>query len=63
MKTYYSVTFKWYNSDIYCANIVYADTEDSIKEKYSEYEECFINKCSEDEVEIAKCKGMPIVEL
>ena len=63
MKTYYSVTFKWYNSDLYCTNIVCADTEDSVKEKYSRYGECFVKKCDESEVEIAKRKGMPIVEL
>ena len=63
MKRYYSVTFKWYDSDLYCTNIVYTDTEDNIKEKYSKYGECFVSKCSEDEVELAKRKGMPIVEL
>lgn len=63
MKTYYSVTFKWYDSDFYCTNIVYTDTEDNIKEKYSKYGECFVSKCSEDEVETARRKCMPIVEL
>ena len=60
---YYKVDFKW-SETVFCSNIVYAETAEAVYAHYSEkYEWVSVDECSEHEVESAKRKGMPIVEI
>lgn len=58
----FSVSFK-YSENTYCCNIVIAENTEIVKEKYSKYEWFSIKECNENELEIAKRKGMPILKL
>ena len=62
MKNYYNVSFK-YSETVYCANIAHAESEDAVENYYSEYEWIHISKSSPSDVELAKRKGMPIIEI
>ncbi len=62
MKVFYSVTFK-YSDDVYCSNIAYGEKE-TVEEHYKrEYEWVSVKPAALYEVETAKLKGMPIIEL
>ena len=62
-KQAYKVTFRWYDSDTFCTNICIAESEDSARAEYSKYKDVTLVKASESQVELAKKKGMPIVEV
>lgn len=62
MKKYFEVTFK-YLGNIYCTNIAHAEIAEAVERHYKNYEQVSIRECSNEEVEIAKRKGMPIVEV
>jgi len=61
---YFFVTFKWYDSDIYCANIVIAENQDIVEQWYNaKYGWCHARPVHSGEVETAKLKGTPIVKI
>lgn len=62
MKSYYMVAFK-YSEDIFCFNIAHADSIEDVKTYYSKYSWVYINDCPAYELESAKCKGIPIIEI
>lgn len=62
MKKYFSVSFK-YSENTYCTNIAHAASVEAVKAHYSKYEWVSVEECGEYEVETAKRKGMPIVEI
>ena len=61
-KNYYFVNFKW-NDVIYCTNIAHADNIETVEKRYSKYGWYHIRDIQIGELEIAKKKGMPIIEL
>lgn len=61
-KRCFFVNFMW-SENVYCANIVYAENMGVIAEKYSKYGWYQIRNAKEYELESAKRKGMPIIEL
>lgn len=62
MKKYYSVTFK-YSENVYCTNIARAESVKAVEEHYSKYEWVDVRECDQYDVETARRKGMPIVEI
>ena len=62
MKNYYNVTFQ-YSEAVYCANIAHADNEEAVKEAYKKYPWCSVKPASAYDVEEAKRRGKPIVEI
>lgn len=64
MKNYYFVSFKWYDSTIFCSNIVLAENKDIVEKHYSEkYGWCSVRDIQCGELDEAKRKGMPIIKL
>lgn len=62
MKEYYSVSFQ-YSESVFCANIAHGE-KTAIEEHYkSQYEWVSIKPASQWEIDDAKRKGMPIVEI
>lgn len=59
---YYSVSFQ-YSETTYCANLVKADDPEKIRAHYSKYAWYSISEATAGEVESARRKGMPIIEL
>ena len=62
MKRYYSVSFK-YSDTVYCANIAHAESIEDVEQRYSKYEWASVREARDSEVETARRKGMPIVEV
>lgn len=62
MKRYYSVSFK-YSDAVYCANIAHAESIEAVEQRYSKYEWASVREARDSEVETARLKGMPIVEV
>ena len=63
-KHYYFVNFKWYDSGIFCSNIVLAENKEIVEKKYTEkYGWCSVRDIQVGELKMAKDKGMPIIEL
>lgn len=62
MKKYFAVSFK-YSESVYCSNIAHAETAEAVNAHYSKYEWVSVRECEEYEVETARRKGMPIVEI
>ena len=62
MKKYYSVTFK-HSEDVYCSNIAHAGCVEAVENHYSKYEWVNVKECDDCDVETARRKGMPIVEI
>lgn len=62
MKKYFAVSFK-YSDNVYCSNIAHAETAEVVNAHYSKYEWVDIREAEEHEIETARCKGMPIVEI
>lgn len=61
-KKYFQITFK-YSEEIFCTNIAHASTINEINAKYSDYEIISCRECESYEVESAKRRHMPIVEI
>lgn len=62
MKAFYNVSFK-YSNDVYCANIAHGEKQ-AVEEYYNtHYEWALVKPASTYEVDTAKMKGMPIVEI
>lgn len=62
MKKYFAVSFK-YSESVYCSNIAHAETAEAVNAHYSKYEWVSVRECKDYEVEAARRKGMPIVEI
>lgn len=62
MKKYFTVSFK-YSESVYCSNIAHAETAEAVNAHYSKYEWVSVKECEDYEVETARRKGMPIVEV
>lgn len=62
MKKYFAVSFK-YCEDVYCSNIAHAENAAEVEKYYSKYEWFGVRECEVRELETARHKGMPIVEI
>lgn len=62
MKKYFAVSFK-YAETVYCSNIAHTETAEAVKAHYSKYERVDIREAAEHEIETARRKGMPIIEI
>lgn len=62
MKKYFAVNFK-YSESTFCSNIAHAETAEAVNAHYSKYEWVSVRECENYEVETARRKGMPIVEI
>ena len=62
MKKYFTVSFM-YSDCLYCINIAHAETVEPVNAHYSKYERVSVRECEDYEVETARIKGMPIVEI
>lgn len=62
MKKYFAVSFK-YSESVFCSNIAHAETVEAVAAHYSRYEWVDIREAEAHEVETARRKGMPIVEI
>lgn len=62
MKNYYYVSFE-IREHIYCTNIAHAESKEKVWEYYSKYPWFYIRDIVNGEVEMAREKGMPIVEI
>ena len=59
---YFKVTFKWYDTDTWCSNIVKAEYVERVQEHYAKFGgEMYISEAKDWEVDEAKRKGMPII--
>lgn len=59
---YFNVTFKWYDTDTYCANIAKAECAEDVKAHYAKYDSNpTITEASSYEVTAAQERGKPIV--
>lgn len=59
----FCVTFRWYDTNTFCTNICFADSEDAVREHYGKYSDVSIRLAFDVEVEMAKKKGMPVITL
>ena len=62
MKKYYLVHFR-YSETTYCTNIAHAENQEAVKNHYSKHEWVSVEECGQSDIETAKRKGMPIVEI
>ena len=63
MKKYFNVSFQ-YSESVYCANIAHAESAEAVEAHYSaKYEWCKVSEATAADVEEAKRKGKPIVEI
>lgn len=62
MKKFYKVSFQ-YSEYIYCNNIAHADSLQDVERHYSKYAWNKITEAADYDVEEAKTKGMPIIEI
>lgn len=61
-KKYYKVEFQ-YSEDIFCANIAHAASVKAVEAHYSKYPWCSVSECKAWELESARQRGMPIIEI
>lgn len=62
MKTYYKVSFE-YSEGIYCTNMAHAENTADVETHYSKYTWCSVREAATYELDEAKAKGMPIIEI
>lgn len=62
MKQYFNVTFQ-YSESVYCANIAHAETAADVEAHYSKYAWVSVSPAADYEVEEARRRGKPIVEV
>ena len=60
--SYYLVSFE-YAESLFCTNVAHAASVDAVKKHYSKYNWVSVTPCSAPELESAKRKGMPIIEI
>lgn len=66
MKTYYKVSFRWYDTTTHCSNIVFAEDPQSVIDHYTEKGHAWVGdpiEASTYDVKDAQRRGMPIVEI
>lgn len=59
---YFNVSFMQSES-VFCNNIAHAENEEAVKKHYSKYAWCSVSPASEYDIEAAKMKGMPMIEI
>ena len=59
---YFNVSFM-HSDGVFCNNIVIAENEEEVKEYYSKYAWHSVSPANEYDIETAKMKGMPIIEI
>lgn len=62
MKKYYTVSFE-YAEDIYCTNIAHAESVADVEAEYRKYNWVKVRESAAYEVEEARRRGMPIIEV
>lgn len=62
MKKYFKVTFE-YAEGIYCTNLAHAETAEDVEREYSKYPWQSVKEAQPWDVDEAKMKGMPIIEV
>lgn len=62
MKQYFTVSFE-HSENIYCTNIAHSETVADVEAHYSKYAWVNVKPAADYEVETARRKGMPIVEI
>ena len=63
MKKYFNVSFQ-YSENVYCANIAHAESAEAVEAHYSaKYEWCKVSEATVADVEEAKRRGKPIIEI
>ena len=62
MKQYFNVNFQ-YSESVYCANIAHAETVADVEAHYSKYTWVSVSPAADYEVEKARRRGKPIVEV
>ena len=62
MKKYFTVSFQ-YSETTYCTNIAHSESVEAVENEYSKYQWYKISEATEAEVEAAKRKGMPVIEI
>ena len=62
MKNYYKVSFE-YSEGIYCTNMAHAENAADVEKHYSKYTWCSVREAAPYELDEAKSKGMPIIEI
>lgn len=62
MKQYFNVSFQ-YSESVYCANIAHAETVADVEAHYSKYTWVSVSPAADYEVEEARRRGKPIVEV
>ena len=62
MKRYFKVTFE-YAEGIYCTNLAHAETAEDVEREYSKYAWCSVKPAQPWDVDEARAKGMPIIEV
>ena len=65
MKNYYSVTFRWYDTETFCSNIAHASSREAVERFYSaKYQhEVIVTPCDISALKAARERGKPIVEI
>lgn len=62
MKSYFKVSFE-YSEGIYCTNMAHAESAADVEKSYSKYNWCSVREAAPYELDEAKGKGMPIIEI
>ena len=62
MKQYYKVTFQ-HSENVFCTNLAHAETVQDVEREYSVYSWSSIKPAQPWDVEEARVKGMPIIEI
>jgi len=62
MKKYFKVTFQ-HSEYVYCTNLAHAETAEDVEREYSKYPWRSVKEAQPWDVEEAKMKGMPIIEV
>lgn len=63
MKKYFKVSFQ-HSGSVFCTNIAKAENEQAVLERYKkEYKWVSVSECTDYELETARRKGMPFVEI
>lgn len=63
-KHYFNVTFRWSeDSNTFCSNLAHAENEEEVSKHYAKHAQVFISKASQYDVDEAKKRHKPIVEL
>jgi hypothetical protein len=57
------VTYRWYDTDTYCANICYAENDTDVYRHYGMHNYVHVRKADDAEIMAAKYKGMPIIKI